>query len=125
MKTILLAMKRKAVAQGLMLKVRERPDIQMKHEPNYENIDKVIKDQGSDTVLIEVSESGEYDIGYCLDMCTRLRSDIPYCKLLLMCPERNKVCVTQAISSKTDKLIDDFVFYDTSVDYLVSKLLSL
>ena len=42
-----------------------------------------------------------------------------------MCPETQQETVSRAIAAKKQKLINDFVFYDVSLDYLAASLQSL
>jgi hypothetical protein len=75
----------------------------------------------ANTVLIEIAETGKYDAGYCLSLCVRVRA--PGRKLFLLCPEQDETSVSAVIRAKRQGLIEDFMFYSASVDYLVSKLL--
>ena len=84
-----------------------------------------IRGYGAKCALIEVAENEEYGMDYCLALCGWLQKETPECKLLLMCPESDTECVEAAIAAKRSNQISDFIFYDTSLEYLVSKLLSL
>ena len=64
------------------------------------NADVVIRSHGAGVALIEVDESGEYDISYCLALCIRLRKETPQCKLLLMFPEQDKSGVDKVVKAK-------------------------
>ncbi|MDL2214259.1 hypothetical protein LJB76_01710 [Clostridia bacterium OttesenSCG-928-O13] len=125
MQTIVLVMRRRPVAQGLMLRLEAEPGLTAIFEPDYANADVAIRSHGAGITLIEACESGDYDTSHCLVLCARLRKKTPGCKLLLMCPEQDKGSVSQAVQAKRDGCIDDFVFYDSTTDYLTSKLLSM
>lgn len=125
MPVIVLIMNRKAVAQGLMDRFQGKQGICLVHESEYSNAKMVISNNNAKAALIEVAESGPYDMVYCLTLCQDLRKQKPECKLLLMCPEKDEKGVKWAIDAKAAKQIDDFVFYDVSNDYLSSKLLSM
>ena len=75
--------------------------------------------------LLEVSEDGRQDIGFCLSLCARLRETAPGCRLMLMCPEGQAETIRLCIEAKRRGKIDDFVFYDVSLDYLIASLKSL
>ena len=64
-------------------------------------------------------------IGFCLALCAWLRQVTPGCRLMLMCPENQAEAVHRAIEAKRRGQIDDFVFYDVSLDYLAASLQSL
>ena len=125
MQTIVLVMRRKPVAQSLMQRMQTEQSLNSAFEPDYAQAGAAIRMQGASIALIEAWESGEYDTPHCLALCIRLRKETPECKLLLMCPEQDKGSVAQAVEAKRDGRIDDFVFYDSTIDYLASKLLSM
>lgn len=125
LKTVLLIMQRKSLAQGLMAKVRDVSDIQLCYEPDYANADVSIRSHLATGVLLEVSEDSSHDINFCLSLCVWLREVTPHCRLMLMCPEGQVETVHRAIEAKRKGEIDDFVFYDVSLDYLVASLQTL
>lgn len=125
MKTVLLIMQRASLAQGLMAKVRNIPNIQLCYEPDYANADVAIRTHLAAGALLEVSEDSTHDIGFCLALCAWLREVTPHCRLMLMCPEGQTEAVHRAVEAKRKGEIDDFVFYDVSLDYLAASLQSL
>lgn len=124
-KSVVLIMRRASLAQGLMTKVQNDPGFQLCYEPDYANADVAIRRHLAAGALLEVTEDGEYDMDFCLALCTWLREATPDCHLMLMCPENQQETVNRAIAAKKRKLIDDFVFYDVSLDYLAASLQSL
>ena len=125
LKTVILIMNRASLAQGLMAKVCDIPGIQLCYEPDYANADVTIRTHLAVGALLEVSEDGIHDIGFCLTLCAWLRKVTPHCRLMLMCPEAQKEAVHRAVEAKQKGEIDDFVFYEVSLDYLVASLQSL
>ncbi|NLB51407.1 MAG: hypothetical protein GX808_00500 [Syntrophomonadaceae bacterium] len=125
MPNIMLVMHRKAIAQGLMAKLQKNADIKLIYEPNYDKAQINIDSNNAKVALIEASESGPYNMGYCLILCNEIRKNTPDCKLLLMCSEQDEKSVKLVIEAKGKKKIDDFVFYDVTIDYLASKLMSI
>ena len=119
LKTVLLIMRRASLAQGLMAKARDDPGLRLCYEPDY------IRSHRAAGALLEVAEDGRQDMGYCLSLCARLREITPHCRLMLMCPEGQTEAVHRAIEAKRKGEIDDFVFYDVSLDYLAASLQSL
>lgn len=118
-------MHRKSILQGLIKGLQDRPNITMLYEPDYNNANLTVRNNDARVALIEVAESGKNDIGNCLTICKYLRKDSPACKLLLMCSEQDKNCVKKVVDAKGNQQIDDFVFYDVTIDYLASKLISI
>ena len=125
MQTIVLVMQRRPVAQGLMQRMQAEQSLTPIFEPDYAHADVAIRSNRADIALVEAWESGEYNTLHCLALCSWLRKETPGCKLLLMCPEQDKGSVAQAVEAKRDGQIDDFVFYDSTIDYLATKLLSM
>lgn len=125
LKTVLLIMRRASLAQGLMAKVRDTPGLQLCYEPDYANADVAIRSHLATGALLEVAEDGAQDIDFCLALCAWLREVTPHCRLMLMCPEGQTEAVHRAIEAKRKGEIDDFVFYDVSLDYLAASLQSL
>ena len=109
-----------------MIKIfKDSPDIEIIYERNYDITGFAISGYDIDNVLIEVTESGPYDMDYCLSLCKLIRRNTPECKVILICSEQDEKSVEKVIAAKGKKLIDDFVFYDVTIDYLASKLISI
>ena len=125
LKTVLLVMRRASLAQGLMAKARDDPDLRLCYEPDYDHVDAAIRSHQVAGALLEVSEDGRQDMGFCLSLCARLRETAPGCRLMLMCPEGQAETIRLCIEAKRRGKIDDFVFYDVSVEYLIASLKSL
>lgn len=124
-RTAVLVVWRSSVAQGLAQRLRDTPSLRLLFEPSHTRAEAAVRSGGADVALVEVAESGGHGIADCLALCDRLREEAPQCKLLLMCPEQDRAGVAQAIEAKSQSRIDDFVFYDATTEYLVSKLLSM
>lgn len=124
MQTILLIMRRKPIAQSLANKLQSR-DVHVAYEPEYDHAQEAIRSHNAGVVLIEAAESGLHNTAYCLALCKQLRTTSPQCRLLLMCPEQDKKSVLQAVDAKRENRIDDFVFYDVTIDYLATKMMSM
>lgn len=125
-RTVVLVIWRKTIAQGMAQRLRDDPGIHLVFEPSHSLAQAAVRSRAADAALIEVAESGEHHgIADCLSLCARLREEAPQCKLLLMCPERNQGDVSRTVEAKRAGRIDDFVFYDSSIDYVASKLLAM
>ena len=122
---MVLIMHRKAIAQELMAKLKGNKDISLIYEPDYSRAMIAIADCNAKAALIEAAEAGLYGMDYCLTLCKKIREEKPYCKLFLMCSEQDEGSIKQVVGAKGHKLIDDFVFYDVTIDYLASKLISI
>ena len=116
-------MLRQPVAQGLIIKLRSDTGVLAIHEPDYPKAVSAAETNNADAILIEITESGEYDATYCLELCNRVRAKSPGCRILLLCPEQDEPSVLAAVEAVRAGRIDDFLFYDASTDYIISKLL--
>jgi hypothetical protein len=123
--TLALIMTCRPIAQTLMLKIREEATLAVIFELAYASADTAIRANSVDTALVEVAEAGQFGLCYCLALCARIRRKAPRCKLMLMCPESDEEGVARVVEAKRCGQIDDFVFYDSTIDYLASKLLSM
>ena len=124
MRTLVLMMLRQPVAQCLTKKLSGASGVRVLHYSDYSNAAGAVHTDGADTVLVEIAESGEYDASYCLALCSRLRGAAPGCRLLALCPEHDGAGVLAMVEAKQEGLIEDFIFYDASIDYMASKLLA-
>ncbi|NLB21094.1 MAG: hypothetical protein GX829_09825 [Clostridium sp.] len=118
-------MQRKVMVDALINKVLFHKNLKLIHEPNYGKATEIIKLHEANAALIEIPESGKYNVQYCLTLCRKIKILTPACKLLLMCSEQDESGIHLVVKAKKNKFIDDFVFYDVSIDYLSSKLLGL
>ena len=125
MPSIVLLMWRKAIAESLLTELKKEPGIQLFYEPDYTKAVTGAQKHDATVVLIEAAEVCDRDITYCLDVCATLRREAESCKLILMCSEQDEEAVAQVVSAKQSGRIDDFVFYETSLGYLSSKLLAM
>ena len=105
-----------------MAEIRSYHSEQAIYEPDYDQVvaDAVAYHAG--VALIEMAESGAHDAGYCLALCARLRKEAPACRLLLLCPEQDEPSVSAVVEAARDRRIDDFLFYEASIDFIASKL---
>ena len=60
-----------------------------------------------------------------LPLCTGLRQTNPDCRIMLLVSQDNKEHCDFAMKAVNTKAVDDYVFLDTSLDYLLAKLLTL
>jgi hypothetical protein len=122
MQTIVLVMQRKFVAEEIMRKAQANSGAKIIHVRNYDKALESIISNNAGVALIETPQSGEYDVSRCLDICANLREKAPWCKLFLCCPDEDRHCIERVIAAQKNMQIDDFLFYDTTTDYLISKL---
>jgi len=125
MSAVVLIMWRRAIAESLLNKLDTGPYIRLCYEPDYTKADICVRQNNAKVALIEAAETGALDVLKCLEICAALRRDTENCKLILMCPDQDEEAVAQTVKARQDGIIDDFVFYEVSFDYLNSKIMTL
>lgn len=125
MQNILLFMRRKVLSTALSKVAEAEKRMCFFTETNSDNIIIAAKEYRADIILVEAAESGVLPVEESLCLCDEIRRELPDCKILLLCSENNMKDRGLAILAKRKGRIDDFVFYDTSIDYLISKLKSM
>ncbi|NLC89347.1 MAG: hypothetical protein GX681_04710 [Clostridiaceae bacterium] len=125
-KKILLIMSREIISDSIIAQSKSGDRFDFYAESDYMSaVDSAIKYQPR-IVILEVPESGSYKSAEkCLLISDEIRKHLPRIRQLLLCSETDAASRRAAIQAKQNKRIDDFLFYDTSVNYLFSKLESL
>lgn len=125
MTTILLVVYRRIIADLLVDTLHSYSNFRVFSETNAEQVLPAIERHKPDIMMIEIPENrGQHPAEY-LEICARVRQAYPAIKLLLMCPEKSRKSVQAAVAAVQEKKVDDFVFYDSTLDYLVAKILAL
>lgn len=118
-------MRRKVLADGICKALQQVPDLLPLIELNEDQAVQTVAVFQPDVVVLEVSESRADGILVWLQKIHALRSQWPGIKFLILCPETQEQLSRDAVEAMKSHRIDDFVFYDTSLKYLVAKLQAL
>lgn len=127
MKKIALITTNKILAQSLDLAVKARPGLECEFflllDSKQALLDAEVLEV--DVALIDIRACGceEQEAG--LPFLGKMHKKLPNCNLLLLLSQEDKMSRNIAIQAKREQIIDDFVFYDTSLKYLFAKLASL
>ena len=125
MKKIAFVSRRKLIAQGLDAALQGRPEMDMQLLPLIPP-QRIRTDAGvysPDLMVLDVEGGLEEDRLLCV--CREIREQLPDCRLLLLLSEENTRGRGLAVQARQERLADDFVFYDSSVQYLLAKLAAL
>ena len=125
MRCVLLVMKRKLLADALEKGLRENPRFRFCAEYAYENALLTADCVAPQIVVLEIPDSGAWTPEKCLALADALRARTPAPRLMVLCPESSPAACAQTVQALRAGRIDDFVYYDTSWQYLVSKLEAL
>ncbi|MDL2236499.1 hypothetical protein LJC56_01505 [Christensenellaceae bacterium OttesenSCG-928-K19] len=125
MSSVLLILNRRILGDTLIKTMKDSPQFQLHTEYEYDNaISAAIAIQPVVAVL-ELSNAGEWTIQRCIELCDRLKEECYGIKILVLCPEENKDACDSTVAAVQACRVDDFVFYDASRKYLISKLESM
>ena len=75
--------------------------------------------------LVEIPERFGSPALDTIDVCEAIKTASPGCKIVLLCPEQDKESVDICVDERRRGGIEDFLFYDSSMEYLASTLNSL
>ena len=105
--------------------IRENPEkineLLKRRNPEL-SIDEVLK---IDIAIIDVTEETSEETKAKFALCKKLCQKIPGCRLLLLVSQESKFARQMAIDAIKSKVVNDFVLCDTSLDYLLAKLIAL
>ena len=118
MKRVLLVMRRRVLAEAIM-RQKER-ELSFTAEYRAKDAPLAASATAADVALVELPEQN--GAAMCGEICVALRRERPAMRILLLCPETDADACRATIEAVRTRLADDFVFYDTSIRYLLSKL---
>ena len=122
MQKVLLLMHRKFVAQTLINSMENDSRFEFFPEYSARNAAVAALSFRPDIAVVEIPESESGRAAEYLAVCAEIRAAAPGCRLLLFCSEASPDSKNAAVAAARAGEIDDFVFFDTSWEYLVSKL---
>ena len=125
-KTIVMLLLCRRVIADLLIKTIERNnDVEAFGVYDYKNAVTSAAARKPDIALVEIPEKHGTPALDTLEICEGIKAICPGCKIVLLCPEQDKDSVSASVEAKKQGKIEDFLFYDSGVDYLVSKLEAL
>ncbi len=123
MKKVGFITKNKVLAQSFGAAIGAKTEVDFKLIPIFDfkqaSLDAEVL--GIDVAVID----GNHEIGTALQLCAQLRAAAPRCKILFMIGQQSRADAEIAVAAKRSGRINDFVFYDSSLDYFVAKLESM
>ena len=117
----------KVLAQSLVTIIKSYPELEV--EPlMLLNRDQTPLDAETlkiDAAVIDMTAGYSEELGMVWELFETLRKTLPECKILLLVSQDDMQGRETAIKAVKQKAADDFIFYDSSLDYLFVKLLTL
>lgn len=123
-KKIALITKNKILAQSLAAAIKAVPSSEFELflllNSHQALVDAEVFD--IDVALIDILSSGVEETESPMAFCQALHKSLPNCHLLLLVSQDDQTSRKMATEAKERKIVDDFVFYDASLKYLLAKL---
>ena len=127
MKTVLFIssnkmLSNKMLGQGLSAAVQSKPELDFlwAAQLNYSQAVVGIDIFHADVVILDIADQA--DMEQAVDICRSIRQNEQDIKILFLVRPEQAVVRKVAVEAKNVGLADDFVFYDSSLTYLLAKL---
>ena len=131
MKKIALITKNKILAESLNSAVKGIPNLKFELSLLLNSSQALLDAQILEIDVAMIDMSFMDIVGYNLSgermelaFFAKLNETLPNCQFLLLVSQDDKVNRNIAIQAKQNKIVDDYVFYDASLKYLLAKLKS-
>ncbi len=125
MKTVLFVSSNKILGQGLSAAILSKPEFDFRWEAQLQYSQAIVGADvfHADVVLLDVAD--QVDMKRALEICQSLRQNSQITKILLLVRPEQAAVRAQAVDAKNAGQVDNFVFYDSSLSYLLAKLAAL
>ena len=123
--SVLLVLCRRILAGLLVESIRKRTGMEAYELVEFDRAKDMSMLYKPKLALVEVPERNGSPTLDALTVCKEIKEASPGCKVILICPENDEDSVKASLNAIRGGEIDDFLFYDLSVDYLVAKIESL
>ena len=122
MKTVLFISSNKMLGQGLSAAFQSKPELDFlwAAQLNYPQAVVGIDIFHADVVILDIADQA--DMEQAVEICRSIRRNEQDVKILLLVRPEQAVVRKIAVDTKNAGLADDFVFYDSSLTYLLAKL---
>ena len=122
MKTVLFISSNKVLGQGLSAAIQAKPELDFlwAAQLNYPQAIVGVDIFHADVVILDVVD--QVDVELTVEICRSIRQNEQNIKILLLVRPEQAVVRKVAVDTKNAGLADDFVFYDSSLTYLLAKL---
>ena len=125
MKTLLFISSNKMLGQGLSAAIQSKSELDFlwAAQLNYPQAIVGVDIFHADVVILDVVD--QVDVELAVEICRSIRRNEQDVKILLLVRPEQAVVRKVAVDTKNAGLADDFVFYDSSLTYLLAKLEAL
>ena len=125
MKRVMFLSSNKMLGQGLSAAIQAKPELHFRWaaQLNYAQAIIGVDVFHADVAILDIADQA--DLEQAVAICRSIRRDAQGVKILLLVRPEQAVVRTVAVDTKNSGLADDFVFYDSSLTYLLAKLEAL
>lgn len=122
MKTVLFISSNKMLGQGLSAAFQSKPELDFlwAAQLNYPQAVVGIDIFHAGVVILDAADQA--DMEQAVEICQAIRRNEQDVKILLLVRPEQAIVRKVAVDTKNAGLADDFVFYDSSLTYLLAKL---
>ena len=127
MKRIGFITRNRVLAQSLSAFIKNNPELPFE-AVILQNISQAVLDaevMKIDIAVVEMAAGTAKEAAAISSLCEALRNAVPNCRILILTPPDNQAGRDAAISATRLGCADDYIFFDSTIDYLFTKLLSL
>ena len=125
MKTILFISSNKMLGQGLSAAISLKPGLDFRWAAQLDYPQAVVGVDVFHAVVVILDVVVQVDMSKAVEICQSLRREEQDVKILLLVRPEQAAVRKVAVDTKNGGLVDDFVFYDSSLTYLLAKLEAL
>jgi len=124
-KIVMLVLCRKVLAKLFIEHIKSHSKMEAFGVYRFSEVKNMALVHNPTLALVEIPEQQGDPAQETFDVCEEIKNTSPGCKIMLMCPEQDKKSVEACVEAKKKGKIEDYVFYDTTPEYLTSKLEAL
>ena len=125
MKTVLFISSNKVLGQGLSAAIHAKPELDFLWAAQLHYPQAVVGVDIFHAAVVILDVVDQVDVELAVEICRSIRQNEQNIKILLLVRPEQAVVRKVAVDTKNAGLADDFVFYDSSLTYLLAKLEAL
>lgn len=125
MKTMLFVSENKLLGQGLLAAIQSKSETGFRWTTQLSYSQAVVGADVFHTDIVILDVVDQTDMEEALEICQTLRQYNHAIKILLLVRPEQVVIRRKSVEAKNTGVIDNFVFYDSSLTYLFAKLEAL
>lgn len=125
-KTIVFLMKTSIIAEGLLKEFDNSTEYDAISLNDYQNIELYLSNKSPKIILIEVPDHSSYSLGYCLEICRKLKDTYKDCKIILFISYTYlEYILPEVIEAKREGDIDAFTSANIRIEELLAHIKAL